>query len=1041
MALLLGSWPSLASAQVKCTAADFGCAPTGTCVITGTHDIGLGCHLDWGTQNIEIKGTLRAAVLGDHFFITGGQVLLNGGKVRSPGDNVQRGGDITINASGRFWMSGSGSRVETSANSGGGSVAITANDFLIAGGGAIVTDGGILADCGSAGDVALSATGGPIILGGNGTTISASTGGYDCDGGDIFIDAPSLSIFEGIDGSGGAPSGITLLATTGNITLASTGFIDARGRGSDEDFGNTGGDIDLAAPGGKIDLQGWVNADGSGGDGSGGDIAIDTPGDVTLADDVGIAGVGTFSSGGVIEVTSLGNLLIDGNVDASGGPQGDGGTIDAIVDGSITLTAGHTLRTLGGTFGGGFIDLRADGNATIDGDIIGRGGSTGDGGFVDIRGCQVSLSSTIDVEPGTIGTAGLIDLTGGTVTVTATGRMRAQPCVSGTCNTLTLRSGTPTIDPLATFDPAVVTILDPTLTPCCGNGVVDDGVGSPVDVGEQCDDGNESYCDGCSASCTIESVPACPDDGNDCTLDCSPGSGCKYAPLTGSACADEPGGNVCTTDVCDAGVCTHPANTCDDGIDCTVDSCDPILGCQANDSDVLCDDGEECTTEICDPLSGDPQTGCVTTPVSDGLACDDDSMCTTDDQCLAGACVPQGPALQCDDGDECTFNDCDPQLGCLNSEDPATCDCLDGDGSPLASGASCVDGNACTVGDTCDAAGSCVPGELCPDDGDPCTGEACTFGLCLYVDNQCPGSGSCVEGQPCSDGSACTLGICSGGQCDATPKPCSDGDDCTGVEGCHPVFGCRQVVQPPIADPLCDGFVTDAFTCYRARRTGGTAPFVGVAGVTVEDELWTRDVDVTKPAAICLPTSFAGSDPEAVTHDDWILGYKVKSSAGAPSFVKQTNIEVVNALGTTWVDAKKPHLGMAPTAGDLVSPPGLPVAPDPDYFSCYKVGKSKGTPKFQPVMGVTIEDALGTLTVDVKKPMRLCNPANVNGLTPGSPAHAQHLLCYQVRVKKLTSAFSKVSGIHTANIIGTGQLDAAKVAEVCLPSSVTVVGP
>lgn len=472
-----------------------------------------------------------------------------------------------------------------------------------------------------------------------------------------------------------------------------------------------------------------------------------------------------------------------------------------------------------------------------------------------------------------------------------------------------------------------------------------------------------------------------------------------------------------------------------------MDSCDPILGCQVANSDALCDDGESCTSEICDPGSGDPITGCVTSEFSDGTVCDDSSICTTGDECLSGTCVGQGPPLECDDGDECTFNDCDPVLGCLNSEDPASCDCLDGEGAPEGAGTACVDGNNCTVGDTCDGAGSCVSGESCPDDGDPCTQEGCLFGLCAYDDRLCPGTGSCVHGEPCSDGNACTSGICDNGVCDGTPKPCSDGDDCTGLEVCHPVFGCRQQSQPPVGNPICDGYITDAFTCYRARRTSGTPPFVQVLGVTVEDEFWTRDVDVTKPAGLCLPTNFAGSDPEAVSHEDWIVAYKVKGSEGAPSFVRQFNIEVVNALGTIWVDAKKPDYGMAPTAGDLVSPPAAPTPPDPDYFSCYKVGKSKQTPKFEPVMGVQIEDAFGTLTVDVKKPTRLCNPASVNGLTPGAADHPTHLMCYQVRTSKQTPKFEKVSAIHTTNVIGTGQMDAAKVAEVCLPSTVTVAAP
>lgn len=1035
--------PSPAYAQTKCVAADFGCAPTGTCTITGSHEIGSGCHLDWGTQNIAVRGTLRAENLGDSFTITAGQVYLEGGKLLSTGDNETPGGDITIRASGRFWMAGSATRVETGANAGGGSVDIIANDFLIAGSGQINTDGGQLVGCGNAGDVNLSATGGQILLGGKATTVSASTGAYDCDGGLVTLDATKLNLQAGIDASGGAPNGITLLATTGEIYLGPSAVLDARGRGVDEDFGNNGGDIDLLAINGPIDLQGKMNSDGSGGDGSGGDIQLDSHGNMTIAGGVDVAGVGTFASGGVLEITTSGDLNVSASIDASGGPQGDGGTIDAIVQGNILIESSSTLTTLGGVFGGGFLDLRSRADVTVDGDLIGRGGTSGDGGFVDLRGCRISISSTLDVEPGAVGSAGAISLVGGVITLTRTARLEAEPCLVDSCNSLTLRSGAPSIEPGAVVEPAAIITLDPSMTPCCGNGVVDDGITSSVDVGEQCDDRNILYCDGCTPSCEIESIPACPTDGNECTRDqCSPTRGCDYEPLTGLACDDEPGGNVCTTDICKNGVCTHSPKTCDDGIGCTVDSCDPTLGCQTSNSDALCNDGEECTSDFCDPASGDPTTGCVLRSLPDGTTCDDGSVCTTNDRCQGGECITQGPPIECDDGDECTLNDCDPTLGCLNSEDPAACgNCLDGEGAPLEAGTRCVDGNRCTVGDACDGAGSCLSGEFCPEDGDPCTKQVCAFGVCAYTDVLCPGTGSCVHGEPCSDGSACTTGLCNNGTCENTPKPCNDGDECTGLESCSPVFGCRQFSQPPTGDEACDGYVTSAFTCYRTRRSSGTPPFVPVLGLTVEDRFWTRDVDVARPVGLCLPTNFAGSDPAAVSYEDWLVAYRVNSSAGAPPFSRRVNIEVVNALGTTWVDAKRPDSGMAPTAGDLVSPTTAPTPPDPDYYSCYRVGKSEQTPRFRPIRGLAIEDALGALSIDVKRPTRLCSPASVNGINPAASEHATHLLCYQVRTSKLTPEFERVRAIHTTNMIGTGQMDAARISEVCLPSTVTLAAP
>jgi len=94
-----------------------------------------------------------------------------------------------------------------------------------------------------------------------------------------------------------------------------------------------------------------------------------------------------------------------------------------------------------------------------------------------------------------------------------------------------------------------------------------------------------------------------------------------------------------------------------------------------------CDDGDPCTVESCDP-----ELGCVSAPL-----CDDDNACT-DDSCDAElGCIFTPIGAACDDGNACTDDSCDPELGCVFTPNTAVCD----------------DGDICTTGDIC-SGGVCL---------------------------------------------------------------------------------------------------------------------------------------------------------------------------------------------------------------------------------------------------------------------------------------------------------------------------------------------
>lgn len=189
----------------------------------------------------------------------------------------------------------------------------------------------------------------------------------------------------------------------------------------------------------------------------------------------------------------------------------------------------------------------------------------------------------------------------------------------------------------------------------CGNGVVE-GL-------EQCDDGNQTPGDGCEPSCVFTPGQCTQsgdcNDGNPCTVDvCNQATGlcdntlkdctspdpcmvgtcnattgsCQFAPVQCGV------GEVCIGGTCAAG-CTN-ASECDDGVACTVDTCEVVSGlsvCVHTPDDTACDTGLFCAAKVCDAT-----LGCVfdhTCTSTTGNPCPDQATCDeATDSC--GGCLP-----------------------------------------------------------------------------------------------------------------------------------------------------------------------------------------------------------------------------------------------------------------------------------------------------------------------------------------------------------------------------------------------------------------
>jgi outer membrane protein assembly factor BamB len=226
--------------------------------------------------------------------------------------------------------------------------------------------------------------------------------------------------------------------------------------------------------------------------------------------------------------------------------------------------------------------------------------------------------------------------------------------------------------------------------------------------------------------------------------------------------------------------------------------------------------------------------------------------------------------------------------------------------------------------------------------------------------------------------------------------------------------------------------------CYKARATPGSGGFDPIPSVTLADRLGSRTASVERPLSICNPADKNGEDAAIPWDPDHLKGYLIKRPSGEPRFKRVRDIEVVNDFGTTVVDAVKPDRLLVPSAMSLSeNPPALPAAVRIDHFQCYRARRARGTAKFEKVRGVTVVDEFGTMTVDVKRPRRLCVPVDKNGEAPDAPTHTDNLMCYRVKVTRGTPKFTALSPVFGNNEFGSDSLAALRPEMLCVPSLIS----
>jgi cysteine-rich repeat protein len=247
-------------------------------------------------------------------------------------------------------------------------------------------------------------------------------------------------------------------------------------------------------------------------------------------------------------------------------------------------------------------------------------------------------------------------------------------------------------------------------------------------------------------------------------------------PIACAQDADCDDANACTTDVCDAGTCSHSpianCSVCGDGVVTGSEDCDdsnttngdgcsaictiePGFQCSGQPSVCMtvCGDGVPAGTEACDDNNAVNGDGCsATCTIEPGFECTGQpSVCTSTMVCGDGLVAG---IEACDDGNTTGGDGCsstctvEPGFGCAGQ--PSTCFTVCGDGVEMGSEA-CDDNNAVN-GDGCSATCTIEPGFQCTGQPSVCM-TVCGDGVMAGVE-ACD-DGNTTNGDGCS--ASCTV--------------------------------------------------------------------------------------------------------------------------------------------------------------------------------------------------------------------------------------------------------------------------------------------
>ncbi len=308
-----------------------------------------------------------------------------------------------------------------------------------------------------------------------------------------------------------------------------------------------------------------------------------------------------------------------------------------------------------------------------------------------------------------------------------------------------------------------------------------------------CDDGKSCTTDTCDATTGCGSVlqqgacliaGACFDAGQ-----ADPADPCQVcrASESSSAWSDAEDGAWClsgscaelvwtTPRSCVSGACTGDGQVqpCDDGIECTADSCDEETGCGHQVAAGMCLIAGACWDDNglnpANPCEACASTFDATawTAVANKTVCVSGSCAVTTwtaaKTCESGTCSGGGQTEWCDDGVSCTQDECSATTGCGHE----------------------VETGYCAIGGDCATDGQADPSSVCRS----CAATVSATGWTDAVPGTPCGAPSCL-GMEWTRPRTCDVGQCAGG---GELQGCDDGLSCT-ADACSNATGCSNVLQ------------------------------------------------------------------------------------------------------------------------------------------------------------------------------------------------------------------------------------------------------